>query len=155
MRITQIMNRTFSRISPEADFLTLLRAMRSMPSRNLYVVDAQDVLLGVISSFDALALMLPFYIDSNLAKVVSLEEGFISRILEEKKGLKAKDLMVKDFAFLREEGHFLEAEALLKERSLNALAVLDKSGRIVGEITRKRMLAKLIELSEQLNAGAR
>jgi predicted transcriptional regulator len=154
MRITTIMNRKFSRIRPDADFKTVLRAMRSMPSRNLYVVDGQDVLLGVISSYDVLNVMLPFYLDANLAKALDIDEEFLARTLEENKQLSAKDLMIADFASMREDGHFLEAEARIKERALNALAVVDEAGRIVGEVTRKRILATLLELSDKTNADA-
>jgi CBS-domain-containing membrane protein len=152
MNITAVMNPIFARTSPDANFESLLRSMRSMPSRNLYVVDAQDRLLGVISSYDVLKVTLPFYLDSNLAKALPMEGDFLTRILEENKKLTAKDLMVTDFVSVRENGHFLEADALIKERAINALAVLDAEGRIIGEVTRKRLLITLIELSDKLKA---
>ncbi|GFK96151.1 hypothetical protein NNJEOMEG_04031 [Fundidesulfovibrio magnetotacticus] len=146
MNIRDIMNTRIHRIAPDEGFESVLRAMRGMPARLLHVVDAHGRLLGVISSYDVLKVMLPFYVDANLAKAVADEEAFIRRALEENRALTARELMTSGCATLTEDSHFLEAEALFKEREINALPVLDDQGRSVGEVTRKAVLSRLIEL---------
>jgi len=146
MKISGVMNTRIHRIGPDEPFESVLRSMRCMSGRLLHVTDPQGILLGVISSYDALKVMLPFYLDANLAKAMGDEEPFIRRILEENRALTARDLMVADCATLAEDAHFLEAEALIKEKEVNALPVLDGQGRSVGEVTRKRLLTKLIDL---------
>lgn len=146
MKIASIMNPRVATTSPDEVFIDVLWTMRGMPSRLLHVVDPQGKLLGVISSYDVLKVMLPFYLDSNLAKAMPFDEEFARRILDDNKELTAKDLMVEDPVTLSEDGHFLEAEALLKEKAVNALSVVDANGRVVGEVTRKVVLSKLIDL---------
>ncbi|GFK96137.1 hypothetical protein NNJEOMEG_04017 [Fundidesulfovibrio magnetotacticus] len=146
MKIASIMNTRIHRIAPEESFEQVLRAMRDMPSRLLHVVDSHGKLLGVISSYDVLKAMLPFYVDANLAKALGDEEAFIRRALEENRALTARELMTSGCAALAEDSHFLEAEALFKEREINALPVLDDQGRSVGEVTRKAVLTRFIDI---------
>lgn len=120
--------------------------MRNRPSRLLHVVDAAEKLMGVISSYDVLKVMLPFYLDSNLARAVTDDEAFARRLLADNAHLTAADIMEAAPITLSEDSHLLEAEALIKENTVNALAVVDEQGRVVGEITRKAILSKLIEL---------
>ena len=146
MTIASIMNPRIATTGPDEGFIDLLKTMRSKPSRLLHVVAKDGKLLGVISNYDLLKVMLPFYMDSNLAKAVAFDEEFARRTLQENKGLTAKDIMVADCVTLTEDAHFLEAEALLKEKGVNALSVVDAAGRAVGEETRKAGLSKLIDL---------
>lgn len=146
MKISTIMNRQFAKASPGVGFVKVLSAMRAMPSRLLHVVDAEDRLMGVISSYDVLKVMLPFYLDSNLARAVTDDENFARRMLADNVHLTAADIMAVAPLTLLEDSHLLEAEALIKEKTVNALAVLDEQGRVVGEVTRQHVLSKLIEL---------
>ena len=146
MKIASIMNPRIATTGPGTSFIELLRTMRGKPSRLMHVVAQDGKLLGVISNYDVLKVMLPFYMDSNLAKAMAFDEEFAKRTLEDNKGLTAKDLMVEDCVTLAEDAHFLEAEALLKEKGVNALSVVDAAGRAVGEVTRKAVLSKLIDL---------
>ena len=139
MTIASIMNPRIATTGPDEGFIDLLKTMRSKPSRLLHVVAKDGKLLGVISNYDLLKVMLPFYMDSNLAKAVAFDEEFARRTLQENKGLTAKDIMVADCVTLTEDAHFLEAEALLKEKGVNALSVVDAAGRAVGEVTRKAL----------------
>jgi CBS domain-containing protein len=146
MKIAAIMNRQVATTGPDQPFPALLATMRKMPSRLLHVVDGQNKPLGAISSSDMLKTMLPFYLDSNLARAVHMDEEFAGMILKENEALSAKDIMATDRPTLLEDSHFLEAEILLGQSQADAVAVLDASGRLAGEVTRKAILGKLIEL---------
>lgn len=146
MKISAIMNRQVAKTGPGKSFAEVLSAMRDMPSRLLHVVDADEKLLGVISSYDVLKVMLPFYLDSNLARAVTDDEAFARRLLADNAHLTVAEIMSVDPITLLEDSHLLEAEALIKENTVNALAVLDAQGRVVGEVTRQDILSKLIEL---------
>ena len=154
MKISTIMNPRIHKIGPDEGFESVLRSMRGMPARLLHVVDPQGVLLGVISSYDVLKVMLPFYLDANLARAMGDEESFIRRALEDNRNLTARDLMMADCATLAKDAHFMEAEALFKEREINALPVLDEQGRSVGEVSRKDILTKLIDILGAPRTGA-
>jgi CBS-domain-containing membrane protein len=146
MKISDIMNDNVARTSPDERFGELLSIMRDKPSRLLHVVDAKDKLLGVITSYDVLKVMLPFYMDSNLARAMGGDEEIARQMLKENAHLTARDIMVPAPKALRESSGLLEAEALVRELAINALPVVDEAGRVVGEVTRQDMLSRLIAL---------
>jgi CBS-domain-containing membrane protein len=130
-------------IGPDVLFSELLAAYRDMESQLLYVVDAEDKILGVISSYDILRVMLPFYLDSNLAKALPDGDAIIRHAFAACRDLPASAIMTKEFIALSPDDSFLAAEALFAERGVNILPVLDDAGRLVGELARRTALKHL------------
>lgn len=153
MNISAVMNPRVASTGPDESFETLLYAMRDMPSRILHVVDADGRLLGAVTSYDVLKVMLPFYMDSNLARAVDDDEAIARQMLQENAHLTAKDIMTTGLQTLREDSRLLEAEALIRELEVNAMPVVDADGRVVGEVTRQDVLARLIALCAPGSGG--
>jgi len=143
MLIRHLMTPRPATIGPDVLFSELLAAYRDMESQLLYVVDAEDKLLGVISSYDILRVMLPFYLDSNLAKALPDDAAIIRHAFAACRALPASAFMTKKFIALRPDDPFLAAEALFAERGVNILPVLDDDGRLVGELARRTALKHL------------
>ncbi|EFL51126.1 CBS domain containing protein [Solidesulfovibrio fructosivorans JJ]] len=145
MRIRNMMHKSLAVIGPDVDFAALLAAYRQMESRLVYVVDKDGKLLGVISSYDILRVMFPFYLDSNLVKALPDDESVLRQAFSACKGQPAADIMTTDFAAVTPDALFLEAEALIAERGVNVLPVIDDEGRLVGEVSRRAILKYLAE----------
>ena len=143
MRIRNMMHDSLAVIGPDVDFAALLAAYRQMESRLVYVVDTDGKLLGVISSYDILRAMFPFYLDSNLVKALPDDESVIRQAFSGCKGQPAANIMTRDFAAVGPDDLFLEAEALIAERGVNVLPVVDAGGKLVGEVTRRAILKYL------------
>jgi CBS-domain-containing membrane protein len=143
MLLRDLMSTRPAAIGPDLPFEELLATYRDMDSLLLYVVDAEHILLGVISSYDILRVMLPFYLDSNLVKALPDDEAVVRHAFSACRTLPASALMTKDFVALNPGDSFLSAEALFAERSLNILPVVDAKGRLVGEIARRSALKHL------------
>ncbi|MGE4537442.1 MAG: HPP family protein [Desulfovibrio sp.] len=145
MRIRNMMHKSLAVIGPDVDFAALLAAYRQMESRLVYVVDKDSKLLGVISSYDILRVMFPFYLDSNLVKALPDDESVLRQAFSACKGQPAAEIMTTDFAAVKPDALFLEAEALIAERGVNVLPVVDDKGRLVGEVSRRAILKYLAE----------
>jgi CBS domain-containing protein len=144
MRIRHMMHDNPAVVGPEVSFATLLLAYRDMDSRLVYVTAPDRRLMGVVSSYDLLRVMLPFYLDSNLAKALSDDdETLVRQSCLACQALSAADIMTRTFVSIGPDDTFLEAEALIAERGVNVLPVLDADGRLVGEMTRRRILKYL------------
>lgn len=143
MRIRNMMQVSLAIISQDVTFTELLQAYRDMDSRLVYVVDDTDKLLGVISSYDILRALLPFYLDSNLVKALPDDESIIRQAFSACKGQPVADIMTRDFVSVHPDDLFLQAEALIAERGVNVLPVLDENGKLVGEVTRRAILKYL------------
>ena len=144
MKVSTIMHTDLATVGPNETLIGLLCSMRGKASRLLYVIDAAGRLLGVISSYDLLKVLTPFYLDATLARAMGEDENFAARILDENKGTVAKDIMVSRCVTLFEDAHFVEAEVLFTEKGVNALPVLANDGRLLGEVDRGAMVAELI-----------
>ena len=143
MRIRYMMHARPAVVGPDVSFAALLRTYRDMDSRLVYVTDKGRKLLGVISSYDIMRALLPFYLDSNLARALPDDESIIRESCLACRDLAVTDIMTRDFVSIGPDATFLEAEALIAERKVNVLPVLDAEGRLLGEVTRPIILKYL------------
>lgn len=143
MLLRDLMTNHPAAIGPDMPFEELLAIYRDMDSMLLYVVDPAGRLLGVISSYDILRVMLPFYLDSNLTKALPDDEAVVRHAFRACRGMPASAFMTRTITALRPEDSFLTAEALFAERGMNILPVVDGEGRLVGELARRVALKHL------------
>ncbi|MFP5258893.1 MAG: HPP family protein [Acidobacteriota bacterium] len=140
MRIREMMRDTLATVGPDASFAALVAAHRRRDSRLVYVVDGENKLLGVVSCYDLLRCALPFYVDSNLARALPEDAAVVCDGFEACKYKTAADIMQPKVVSVEPEDTFFAAEALFAEGRYNVLPVVDAAGRLVGEITRRRIL---------------
>lgn len=144
MKVSEVMRKPRVTVSPDTDFMTILCMYCSEKVfRVIFVVDDKNKLLGVISDYGFLKQITPAYLDSHLAKALSDDEHMARTITDANKHKKARDLMNPEFGWVRPDDTLLEANALIKERFVNALPVLDKDGVLMGIITRRDVLCFL------------
>jgi CBS domain-containing protein len=137
------MQESLAVVGPDVTFTEMLLAYRDTDSRLVYVVDDAGKLLGVVSSYDILRAMFPFYLDSNLVKALPDDESVIRQAFSGCKGQPVAEIMTTDFVSVGPDDLFLEAEALIAERGVNVLPVLDAEGKLVGEVSRRAILKYL------------
>jgi CBS-domain-containing membrane protein len=129
----------------DCDYKTLLCQIAFQPPRQAYIVDENYRLLGIVSAMDLLKEIVPSYMTASLARSVTNECDFLQKQVEKVKNKRAGDIMVKTFSFLRPHHQLLEADILIAEKGVNTLPVLDKQGKILGEITRRDILLQLVD----------
>jgi CBS-domain-containing membrane protein len=140
MRIRQMMRETLASVGPDTPFAALVAAHRRRDSRLVYVVDADKRLLGLISCADLLRAALPFFVDANLAKALPEDASVICRGFAACAKKTAADLMTRDVVSVGPGDTLFAAEALFAEGRFHVLPVIEDDGRVVGEITRRRIL---------------
>ncbi|WP_462325761.1 CBS domain-containing protein [Desulfoplanes sp.] len=131
--------------SPECDYKRLLCKIASPMPRQVYIVDGEYRLLGIVSAVDLLKQIMPSYMNSDLARSITDGADFLQKKVEKVKDRLAGDIMVKDFVFLRPHHQLLEADALIVEKGFNTLPVLDDQGKLLGEVTRRDILLRLVD----------
>lgn len=149
MRIEQIMRHDPTRVTPDEPVSRLIEwyANPGSRSRYTYVVDAEGMLLGVVTMMEILGLFLDAdTVDGHEKGVIGDAEAIrrISCSLLEKKDLPVSRIMRTDLPTVAPQGLFLDARLLLRERKITALPVVDSRGVLVGEVTR-RVLIKLLD----------
>ncbi len=144
MRIKDIMNTKPTRVSPTDPLKRLLCLASRREIRLLHVVDEKDKLLGVISSFDLLQTIVPFFLDANLAKALPESPQLIRMGYEEHAHKTAADFMNRKVVSLSPDDALIELEAAVAGRGFNALPVLDGEGRLIGEAGRREALIHVV-----------
>ncbi|KHK02584.1 CBS domain-containing protein [Desulfovibrio sp. TomC] len=140
MRVREMMRDSLATVGPDAPFATLVAAHRRRDSRLVYVVDDETRLLGVVSCADLLRCAMPFFVDANLAKALPEDASVICQGFGACAGKTAAEVMVREVVSVAPDETLFAAEALFAEGKFHALPVVDAAGRVVGEITRRRIL---------------
>lgn len=143
MKIKDMMQTDPVLISPDTDFHSLFCRFSSIPGSLLIVVDDDKRLLGVVTSYDVLRRMVPHYMDSHLASTLTDDELLVKNAFTRSAGLTARDVMVTNVLYVAAGDPFMRAKAIINDRGINALPVVDAEGRVVGEVCRKDVLAYL------------
>jgi CBS domain-containing protein len=152
MLISKIMRTNLVLAPPECKFETLICQIAELAPRQVYIVNEDLKLLGIITGYDLLKLALPTYADASLLSAVGDSDDFLQKHVDAVKDKKASDFMVTKFTSLNPDDHALEAEALLVEKKFNALPVINKDGILVGEVHRRDVLTYMARLCFACNA---
>jgi CBS domain-containing protein len=143
MNVSQLMRTDLVTTDPDTGLTTLFRLLARVPSLHIYVVDQDHRMLGLITSYDLLKALSPFYMDSNLAKALPDDDSFLRHAFRANAHQTASDIMERDVPTLKPSDHFVEAEVLIRERGGYVLPIVDDKGRLVGEVTRKMIIKYL------------
>lgn len=144
MKVSEVMRKPRITLPPDAGFMSILCSYCSDQAfKVIFVVDEKGKLLGVISDYGFLKQITPAYLDSNLARALSDDEHMARMITEANKNKTARDIMNAEFGWVRPDDTLLEASALIRERFVNVLPVLDEKGILLGVITRRDILCFL------------
>ena len=148
MLISRIMRTKLALADIECNVKTILCKLSKLAPRQIYVVDDNLKLHGIITGYDLLKVVLPEYADSNLLRSVVDQQidDFLLKNIERVVDKKASEFMITDFVYLKPTDHAMEAEALLVEKRINALPVLGEDGRLLGEVHRRDILDYMARL---------
>lgn len=145
MNVEKCMRTKVILASPDCTFERLLHKLASPVSRQIYIVDQERRLLGIITAMDLLREVIPSYMTADLARSFTDEADFLHKQVRKIKGRRAEEIMTRGFSFLSPHHQLLEAETLIAEKGINTLPIVDAKGKIVGELTRRDILLKLAE----------
>ncbi|MFK5927469.1 MAG: CBS domain-containing protein [Desulfuromusa sp.] len=137
---------------PDSDYKSLLcKITGSTLARQIYIVDKSYKLLGIVSALDLLKELMPSYMNADLARSITDGADFLQKQVEKVKDKCASDIMETDIKSLPSHHQLFEADALIAETGFNTLPVLDEAGKILGEITRREILLRLVSNCPGLN----
>jgi CBS-domain-containing membrane protein len=130
---------------PDCRYKKLLCMIARQEQRQIYVVDKQHHLLGIITSFDLMKKIIPSYMTADLARSITSGADFIQKQVEKVRDICARDLMTTQFISLSLHSQLLEADALVAQEGCHAFPVLDGHGRLLGELTRLDVLIRFAD----------
>lgn len=154
MKIFDIMLKDPGTSLPGLGFESLLEAHLKRQSRQLYVVDENRKLLGIIGNFELLSLFAPNYLDANLARAVTDDTVLLKDSFGCHKNKTATEIMNRKFQYVEPDDTILSADVLIREKEQVAIPVLDKAGILVGEVTREDILRAIASIVHHMDPEA-
>jgi CBS domain-containing protein len=134
-RIRDLMTPVVLSVLPETPAGLVAARMVALKVHRLFVVDHQDVLIGVVSATDVLRRLRPMSPDSGNAATTDVLPARLSLGAET-----ARELMTPSPVSIRAEATVAEAVKLLTERRFSAAPVIDRAGRPVGVVSQADIL---------------
>ena len=145
MKAKELMSIEPTTASPDDTFHNLLWSFTKCDHHNIYVKDENDDLVGVVSEFDVLSIIVPKFASIDLSLIHMMAEGFFEKKGYELKDKKAKDLMRKDFTTIDEDAPIIEAAAKILHKRIFDIPVV-KNKKLLGVIYRGNLLNHLAEI---------
>lgn len=159
MKIGQMMRTHLVRVTPTTPLSEVIRLYREIPdsSRMTYVVDSAGRILGVVTLFHLLNLILSEpLLHTRVYKALESREdalAYLGRSLDFNKDRPVGEVMGRDFDPVGTEEPFLKANRLFVDKRVSAMPVVDADGVLVGELTRRVMINAIAD-SLGAQAGA-
>jgi CBS domain-containing protein len=140
MFVRDLMRAEVPTAGPADRFADLLRRQCDLATRQLYVVDRDRRLLGIITGYDLLKLMIPDYLSPGLAHAAHpVDDHLLAQRFRDNLGKTAEAIMTREYTALSPGDTLIEANAIIRERRFNALPVVENE-KLVGEVGRKDVL---------------
>lgn len=134
--VREFMATSVPAVAPDTAAADILERLAASPYRRVVVVDAQRKILGLITDREIIQHVGPEP-PAGLLKVLA---GRTGPLHEMKLAGRAVDMMIRDVATIREGAPIMEALALMIEKRVKRLPVIDGNQRLVGIVDRDAVL---------------
>jgi CBS domain-containing protein len=145
MKVKEIMEKDVNRISPETNAQEALKLLQKMQISGLPVIDEKNKLVGMFTEKEALASILPSYIE-NVGRFIYREDPKAGKQkVAAFRNMKVKDLMRRQVITVDEETNLYEVARIMLTQKIRRIPVLNKENIVVGIISRGDITKALFE----------
>ncbi|MEF3698407.1 CBS domain-containing protein [Desulfolutivibrio sp.] len=151
MKVSDLMRKNIIKVRPEAHIGHVLIWYNGLTdtSRNTYVVDDRGGLLGVVTIFDFLFMLVPAPVaEDSLAGRIQGRDALLRALRRNMAAIadtEVGSIMDTQFPTALADDLFVTAHGLIMEQRANAVPVLDDAGILVGELSRRMILGFLVQ----------
>ncbi|MBN1353502.1 MAG: CBS domain-containing protein [Candidatus Omnitrophica bacterium] len=139
MKIRDVMKKDVISIDPSTGIHDIYRIFCEKRIGGVPVVDKKNNLLGMVTKKELLDVLNPDYFDMVSDFLFIDDFGALEEKLESLPSLElfiAEDLMIKNIITINENASLMKAPALMNKHNVKRLPVVNKSGKLVGIISR-------------------
>lgn len=147
--VDDYMKKQFRTIRDNATFKEAVAAMMENKSNGLIVVDDTQKVVGMLSTLDLIAYIVPDYLEEDKHLAAFEAEDVFAKRTHAVAHHKINLFMTKRFHALKAHHSLMEASTLMSEFNIRHLPVLDEKGVAVGYLTRtdvKMAIADILDL---------
>ncbi|OIP96296.1 hypothetical protein AUK40_05130 [Candidatus Wirthbacteria bacterium CG2_30_54_11] len=149
MIVSSIMNRTVQSVRPETSVHDIIDLIVQHGFSGVPVVDAQGILVGIVSEKDILRRLFPSYGEFMEDPVSGMQWDLTGMKKGEVEGLLAREVMTTTLVTVEEKTETIKACALMTARRVRRLPVVDQSGRLTGIVSQGDVFRALLKYATQ------
>lgn len=145
MKVKEIMTKELKSISPEMDAKEALDLLFKMQISGLPVVDEKNKLVGMFTEKEALAAILPSYLEKVGKFTYQDNPKAVKEKVQRFSGLKVKDIMRREVVTIDEDAALCEAARIMLTQKARRTPVVNKDKDMVGILSRGDVVRTLFE----------
>jgi len=153
MKVKEIMQKEVKSLKPGDNAYEALALLFKMQISGLPVIDEQNKLVGMFTEKEIIAYILPSYIEKVGRFIYEEEPKAAIKKIEELSKIKVSQVMRKEVVTLSAEAALYEAAHTMLKQKARRVPVLDKSGKVIGIVTRGDVLKALFKTVTAQNKG--
>lgn len=146
LKVADVMRDVPAVIAPENTLRDAVRIMKEEKTNGLIVVNAEQRVIGILSSWDVIQVIVPDYLEED-RHLAAFESGdtFAARITE-LADIAVSTFMTTPVQTVSPDDTLMQAATILSESHIRQLPVVQADGMLVGYLNRTDMKLKIAEL---------
>ena len=145
MKVKDIMDSSPDIIRTSDTFERLIKILGEVKYHVIFVVDAEDKLVGVVTEGDIIKVLVPKYITVDESLISVMDVNYFERKCKECKNLPINEIMSKTTFTVREEDPIIKAAALMVVNKIHTIPVV-KDNKIVGIVSRLTLIKHITKV---------
>jgi len=146
MKVKDIMDSSPIVIKTSDTFEHLVKILDEVKYHVIFVVDAEDKLIGILTEGDILKVLTPEYVKVDESLIQVLDEEYFEEKCKKSKHLTVSDIMTKTEIFtIHENDTISKAIALMDVHRLNSLPVV-RDSKVVGILPRFTLIKQITKV---------
>lgn len=131
MKVKDIMDITPSLARTSDTFEHLIRILDEVKYHVVFVTDAEDKLVGIVTETDIVKALIPKYLSFDAFLISAINENYLENKCIESRNLTIAEIMTKTILSVHEDDTIIKAAALMVVNKIHTLPVV-RNGKVVG-----------------------
>lgn len=147
MRVGEIMRAVPGTIRPETTMKEAVAMMVEKKVNGLVVTDESNHVVGILSSWDIIQLVVPDYLEEDKHLAAFEAEATFEKRIAEVSATPVSEFMTKEVRTVNADDSLIQAATVLSEFRIRQLPVVDQEGLLVGYVNRtdlKLVIARIL-----------
>lgn len=135
-------------VKPDTSIYELIGAILGTNQTTAGVLDHSGKLVGIVGAHDILRKLVPRYLDMGTKLKDLIHDGYFEEKFVVFQNMTVESIMVQNMDWVAPDDTIIKAAAMFVEKRRKTLPVLDRDGNYLGVITRRSILACVLEISK-------
>jgi len=145
MKVKDIMDTTPNLARTSDTFEHLVRMLDEVKYRVVFVVDAENSPVGIVTETDIIKAIIPKYLTFDEFLISAMNENYLETKCIESRNLAITQIMTKTLLSVHEDDTLMKAAALMAVNKIHTLPVV-KAGKVVGIVHLMNLIRHIMKI---------